>query len=276
MKPDYDTLYHLYHVERLTAREIAERFDTYHLKVLRWLRAYGIERRASGHGLENRGKAAPTRDELFEMVHIQHLSYREIATIYNVDFTAIPFWLEKHQIAKPLAWHTRKHSTVALPMADELRELYEAGLSLAAIGDLYGYSDGPIRRLCDTYGIEKRRDGWDGGKRFICADGHIVRSTYERRVDDWLFANRIEHSYEPALPPDSHFHADFFANGWYVEVWGVTDSPVYDDRKRRKIALYRANALPLIEIPKHAFTKKRNNQWARLLSVCLSQTFPLT
>lgn len=270
MKPDAETLRFLYHDQGLSTLRIAAKYGTYKKAVLDWMRKYGIERRPVGRGLSNRGAVPPSRDELFDMVHVQHLGYRAIASKYGVDFTAIPHWLEKHGIERPEAWNTRKKQVCTKPTADELRLLYAGGKSLRQIGTLYGLSSREIGRLCDVYGIIKRRDGWDGGKRFTCTDGHLVRSTYELRVDDWLSAHQIPHSYEPVLPPDPRCHADFLANGWFIEVWGVTHSARYEVRRNRKLELYRSHSLPLIQLPLHSFHTNNKSLWERQLFACLN------
>jgi hypothetical protein len=63
--------------------------------------------------------------------------------------------------------------------------------------------------------------GWNGRRRLPCRDGHEVQSNYERSVDDWLFKQGIRHTYEPAIPLAPGYHADFFANNHYIEIWGA-------------------------------------------------------
>ncbi|MGH2478516.1 MAG: hypothetical protein ACRDHW_02525, partial [Ktedonobacteraceae bacterium] len=93
--------------------------------------------------------------------------------------------------------------------------------------------------------------------------------TYEQRIDDWLHEHGIPHRYEPRLPFDNRSKADFFANGWYIEIWGVAQNKIYTERRKRKIRGYNLHHLPLIEIDLHHFDSKRNFLWIRRLKKVL-------
>jgi transposase len=268
-KPDRETLDRLYTRERLSTRQIAEQFGVSHMSVKRWLRADNITRRPASRGLAHRGQEQPTRDELQRLVHHDHKSFRAIGEIFGVDATAVAQWVTKHGLTRPTIWGTRrKGHSPTLPTATTLRDLYERGLSTEAIGHLYGVSTGPILRLCREHGIELRPAGWNG--LILCEDGHRVRSSYEFRVDNWLHTNGIAHQYEPVTPFDRRCRADFLANGWYIEIWGVTTSAIYRARRDRKRRLYAAHDLPLIEIGAHAFDKAHDGLWERRLAHCLT------
>ncbi len=271
MKPAASELRNLYWGQRLSTHTIAKQFGVSHTTVKRWLRSYQIERRPSGRGLANRGIAPPTRDDLHRLIHEEHRTYREIAACYGVDHSTIQHWLRAYGIPTPDVWQSRRGAPMpVLPGADELRSLYEQGISLAALAARYGVAYNTIARLCKEVGIVRRPDGWDGGKRLIARDGHQVRSTYELRVDDWLFDHGISHIYEPSLPFDRRFHADFLANGWYIEIWGVIGSKRYQARQERKRTMYKNHGLPLIEIPVHAFDTAHTGLWERRLTPCLN------
>src|SRR6266567_1161901 len=213
MKPDFNTLQHLYETERLTTRQIGSQFGVSKTQVLRWLKSYNISPRDAHNGLLNRGITEPTKAELEHLVQIEHKGYREIAKIYGVDYTAIPYWLKKHQIELPTVWGTRrKGAQIIYPTQDELHQMYIVqGMTLAQIAAIYMVSQSPIADLCKKFGIPIRPDGFNGGIRFTCDDGHLVRSTYEQKVDNWLHEHGIAHEYEPILPFDRRYHADFLA-----------------------------------------------------------------
>jgi transcriptional regulator with XRE-family HTH domain len=271
MVPSKEELYRLYVKQRLTTRAIAARYGTNKTQVTRWLKRVGIERRDAHNGLLNRGITPPTRDELYQLVHVEHLPYQQIAARWGVDYTAIPYWLDRHGIARPTIWGTRrKGNNPILPTKEELEALYADGLSMAEIGRRCGVSRQPIQSLFEKYSLDPRPDGFQGGRRWKCRDGHEVRSSYEQKVDDWLFEHQIEHLYSPRLPFDLRSSADFLANGWYIEVWGVTDNASYRERQKRKRSGYILHRLPLIEIPAHAFDRQRNGLWKRRLAPCLS------
>ena len=267
--PPESELRNLYEVQRMTAEQVGENFGVSHGLVLQWLKRYGIQARPHGTGLAARGIEPPTCEELTRMIHTDRLTYTQIASRYGVDQSAVQHWLKRHGIERPLTWF-EEHSAPETLAA--MRAAYEAGASLEDIGQHWGgVAETTVNTLFKANGIALRLGGWKGGQRFTCQDGHLVRSTYERRVDDWLYEHGIEHTYEPSLPFSPVHKADFEANGWYIEVWGVTDNQAYQERKQRKQALYAANNCPLIEIPQHAFFRQSKDLWIRRLHQCLTR-----
>lgn len=263
-RPTAEELRELYLVQRKTTREIGTRYGVRHTSVRRWLKHHGIETRPAGRGLANRGTAAPAAEELHRLVHVEHLSYRDIGDRYGVDHTAVPVWLDQYGIAKPGVWDTRRRgAVVALPSAVDLRRRYEAGESLRTLIRGTGVSESTLADVMRSAGIEIRDNGWNGGRRFACTDGHPARSVYEQRVDDWLAAHGYAHEIEPRLPFDRRCRADFLVGSLYIEVWGVTNLPSYTARRQRKTRLYAQHGLPLIGLPVHAFGR---GTWARRLA----------
>ncbi|MDF5758614.1 hypothetical protein [Spongiactinospora sp. TRM90649] len=271
-KPDRETLRTQYEVERLTTRQLGEMYGVRHITIRRWMNAYGITARDSGRGLANRGIVPPTAEELYDLVHGQHLGYRDIAARYSVDFTAIPHWLEKHRIPKPHVWDTRrKGRTPKIPSPEELRHRRAAGESASSIAASCGVDKRTIIDLCRKLEVPIDRDGWNGGKRYQCRDGHEARSLYEQRVDDWLTEHGLAHEVEPRYPFDSRYKADYRVGDTYIEVWGVQDNPAYTQRKADKIRLCREHNIDLISINMWQFAKGR--RWWRPL-IRLSQQIP--
>lgn len=271
IRPIYETVNRLYSTERLTTRQIGSIYDVSKTEVLRWLKFYEIPRRAPRNGLLNRGIQEPSREELIQLVQIEHKSYREIAQIYGVEFTNISHWLKKHDIERPTVWETRRKGIQFIyPTQDELRKMYiEQEMTLAQIASIYNISQRTIADLCKKSNIPIRPDGFNGGIRFTCNDGHLVRSTYEQKVDNWLYEHGIYHEYEPRVPCDNRYDADFLANGWYIEIWGVTGSEIYAQRKAHKISLYHTHHIPLIQLSVDSFSQRRKDSWVKRLSVLL-------
>lgn len=267
--PDRTLLESLYCDQQLTTNQIAEQMNVTGVTVGKWLKRHGISTRPAGIGLLTRGQKLPTKSKLNRMIHNQNMTYQEVADLYGVDLTAVPYWLDKYGLPRP------QRLTFAEKYADPesqqmIKSLYDEGLSLRRIGEKFNVTGGVISKYLREIGGEIRSDGWDGGKRHECKDGHLVRSSYELRVDNWLYKHGIEHTYEPRLPFDQSFCADFLANGWYIEVWGVTNNASYDERKAHKEKLYARHDAPLIGIPVHAFYTSNNRLWERLLKQCLS------
>lgn len=267
--PDREQIESLYCEQKLTAYQIAEQLSVSSGVVYSWLDTYDIPRRPAGIGLVARGQKPPTKKQLNRMIHEQGMTYQEVADRYDVDLTAVPYWLDKHGLSRPQRLtFSEQHAD---PESQQMiRSLYEDGFSLRKIADQFGVTKNVIGNYLREIGVEIRRDGWDGGKRFECKDDHLVRSSYELRVDNWLYENGVEHIYEPQLPFDPRYNADFLANGWYIEVWGVNNSESYKERKTYKQSLYFQNNAPLIEIPAHAFHAVHKGLWKRRLEQCLS------
>ncbi len=324
LRPDEAKLRELYEGQRLTTREIGERYGVAHITVGRWMKFYDIVARPKGIGLVARGIEPPTAERLRELVHVEHKSYETIAEIYGVDCTAVPHWLAKHGIPRPTAWKTRRKGVEPkLPATGELsrrcaagesakeigrsfglskttiRELciqsgivpinrrrgklagplgplYESGLSLEEIGDRIKLTSSRVAMLLAQEGIERRPAGYDNGRRYTCENGQVVMSTYERKVCDWLHAHDLVYEYEPKLPfgGGRGCRADFFVNGWYIEVFGVTGHRTYFARRDRKRAAYKLHGLPLIDIPRKCFYTKTKT-WERRLTACLETPLSL-
>lgn len=268
--PTRDELNQMYTVEKMTCRQIAEKTDFSPSAIKKWLKEYDIERRRSGT-LGYHFKELPTREMLYQWIHVEHKSYKEIGEMYGVSRHAVFQWMKKYDdIPRPDVWDTRtKGNPRSKPSREELAALYDSGLSTTAIGNMFGYNYGVIIELCREYGIEMRPNGWGEGKRYLCQDGHMVRSLYEQRVDDWLFAHNVAHTYEPKLPWHKSFKSDFLANGWYIEVWGVTNNETYNRRREQKLQLYHQHNAPLIELPIHFFSEQKRVYLERRLSQCL-------
>ena len=256
-RPNPTELRRLYLDERMPAQRIADMAGVEKITALRWLKAAGIERRPA-RGLANRGVTEPTAEELRDLVHVQHLSYREIAERFGVDFTAVPYWLDRHDIPKPTVWGTRRNGVpMPRPSDDDLRRMLAEGNSLRSIARELGVASGTVGDWARQAGGSVHRGGWRGDARIVCADGHEARSIYEKRVDDWLHAHGIEHEIEPRYPWDARYRADFRARGVFVEVWGVTNKPCYLERKRMKIRRCEEAGLPLIGIDHWQFAQGR-------------------
>jgi transposase len=269
-QPKKAQLEELYLAKRMTTRQIGSMFDVSKTEVRRWLIEYDISIRPARRGLLNLGIQEPTKEQLYHLVHEKHLSYREIGEMFSVTGSAVYHWLIRHNMPHAAIWDTRyKGNNPIMPEKEELAGLYESGMSLDLIGDIFGVSGSRISKLCNEYGIQVKPDGWNNGQRYLCQDGHMVRSVYEQRVDNWLFAHNIPHVYEPPLPCDKRFKADFFANGWYIEIWGVANDPKYQHRRKHKCQLYAQHQYPLIEFGLGFFDQRSQNRLENRLTKIL-------
>ena len=82
---------------------------------------------------------------------------------------------------------------------------------------------------------------------FMCEDGHLVKSPYEKIIDNWLYQENIKHAYERKIDIDEthDITPDFFIPEYegtkniYVEFWGYGEENIkYQKIKQYKLDLY--------------------------------------
>ncbi len=108
-------------------------------------------------------------------------------------------------------------------------------------------------RLCkDCIVLDSLRNFLEERPRtWRAADGDLLRSSDEVRIDDWFHRNEIEHEVERRVQRvDRLMYCDWFLprGGIYVEYWGLTEEDWYREAKRVKQRLYRQHELKLISI----------------------------
>lgn len=215
LNPPKKKLEDLYLVKKRNMRDIADIYNVDRSVVKRWFTEYAIPIRPPGRGLSHRGISPPTKKELYNLIFVEGLFYHQVAEMYGVDESAIGHWLIKYGLGRT---GNKSRGVIDTLTKDDLEELYNnQGHSLDSIGKMYDVSSEVIARLCNEYGIYIHPSGWSA-KCFVCNDGHIVKSTYELKVDNWLHDEGIEHIYEPKLPFGRGMYSDFLANGWYIEI----------------------------------------------------------
>lgn len=82
---------------------------------------------------------------------------------------------------------------------------------------------------------------------FVCDDGHLVKSPYEKIIDNWLYKEDIKHAYEIKIDidKDRDLTPDFYIpehNGVkdiYIEFWGYDETNIkYQQTKEYKQKIY--------------------------------------
>jgi hypothetical protein len=156
-------------------------------------------------------------------VHVDYKPYSEVADYYGVDKTTIPFWLDKLGLPRATTRLARYRGNPPDLTSEEAARRYLAGESAAAIAHSSGFkSKTSVLNMLREMGIDRRAEGWKPDRRLRALDGTLVRSTYEVRVANWLVMHQVAYTYEPPIPTGRRCRADFLANGWYIEIWGVT------------------------------------------------------
>jgi hypothetical protein len=278
-RPDDETLRHLYLFGGPTSAQIAAQVGVSPSAVWKWLRDADVARRKPG---QQRGKpGTPKRQRpdpavLRDLYEAQRLPAKEVAERLGVHWTTVIDWLRDAGVAvrpshrRRTVGERRTGQPALLPDAATFCALYGSGLSLEAVGERYGVSTMVTTKLARAYGVSLREGGYNGGRRHVGTDRHRVRSSYELMVCEWLTARGIVHEYEPSLPLPGRWSADFRANGWYIEIWGMKSHGRYRDGQEYKRAWYRAHNAALIELSAHMFAPSRAGLWERRLARVLA------
>ncbi len=90
--------------------------------------------------------------------------------------------------------------------------------------------------------------------------GHIVLSSYEVILDNFLYLNNIPFQYEGKIVENKRYKYDFKINDIYIEIWGYQNqadyrSELYNKKRILKEKVYKENNLKLISIEYNLFEK---------------------
>lgn len=104
--------------------------------------------------------------------------------------------------------------------------------------------------------VELLDEDYEG--KYVCKDGHVVKSKSEREIDNYLFEHNIPHAYEKALnygeTENEILHPDFFLKNYlgegkhvYIEHWGYNENNFqYTKTKKYKMDIYKKAKVTLI------------------------------
>ena len=130
-----------------------------------------------------------------------------------------------------------------------------------------------LLRIRNCTEVEFLDDTYEG--KYICADGHIVKSKSEREIDNYLFSKGIFHVYEKPFPIDEDsahdLHPDFYLpkEDIYIEFWGYDDTNIkYAESKNYKLDIYRKRKITLICMYEKTDAKDINTALDRKLALC--------
>lgn len=258
-----------YLVNRMTAREMASKYGTSKTSILRALRRNGIPIRTVSESRMPEGYEAPSKEVLEDLYWGQWLSYVEIAELYDVDMTTVPYWIKSHGIKTRVNSETRLGKDFEDFSKEKLEDLYVTqGFNTSEIGKMMGCGSGAVSARLHANGIPVRPNIYNGGTFKYCTNGLKVRSNYERYFANLLVLNGIDFKYEARLPFDRRYATDFLVGDVYVEVWGVTSNKKYEERRIKKTKLYKKNGLKLLEVYPEDFHNLADkiNELKRLIS----------
>lgn len=111
-------------------------------------------------------------------------------------------------------------------------------------------------KISNCVNVELLDESYEG--RFVCKDGHVVKSKSERYIDDYLYDHGIMHAYEKELPfgasKNELLHPDFYLPNYlgagkdvYLEHWGYNENNIfYTKTKKYKMPIYKQLGITLI------------------------------
>jgi len=261
----------LYLNKMFTERELAKYFKVSRHPIRDAMAILEIPKRHNRGLLYYHPGRKPTKEQLDKWLNQDLETLHSIANKLECDPSSIRNWAIEYSIDwDKTPWRRAMNRAQPIQITQRrLEDLYlKQHLGLQQIADIFKCSRGYITKLMKEHRIPLRLPGWKA-KWFKCNDGHQVRSTYERRVDNWLFGYGLLHTYEPSLLFDPLLTGDFLVGQTYIEVWGVYDNAAYKERKKRKRNLYAEHNLALIEIGYWDFAARAKDRWQRKLSMLL-------
>jgi predicted DNA-binding protein YlxM (UPF0122 family) len=270
-EPSKEELNMLYIIEKKSTMEIAEVYGVSDTVMGRWLKKHGIERRdpreALSVALGRKPIEKPSKEELERWYLEEKKSTHTIAEECGVKQISVWRWLNEYGILKrglmesQFAYHGKE---VEKPSEEELSRFYvQEEKSLSELGELFEVDPSTVADWLEGIGVE-RREVIYGYKEFLtCHDGDLVKSTYERRVDNWLYKMGIPHDYGKKLPGKTMCRCDFKVGDVYIEIWGLIGTEFYEEKmEEKKIPYYEKHGLNRIDLSpedfdlKNSFTKK--------------------
>jgi len=202
-------------------------------------------------------------DEMIALYQ-QGQSARQIARHYGINASTV---IERMRGAgieiRASRWSHRTE-----PPINEIRALYESGVTLVRIGHMYGIGKKPIGDRLKAAGVTLRSPGYSHHRR--AKDGHMVASHFEEVIDDWLFDHGLAHEIQPPCPWVVKVHrnqrADFRIGNVYIELWGMIGNQRYDAKRDAKLIKYRECGAELIQLFPHHILNHDYSPLERLLS----------
>ncbi len=240
-----EVLIQLYYEEQLTQREIAGRLG---------VSLPTVQHRMQEFGIETRGKPVELPAETVQAMYEGGRTIEDIAAHFGVSTTTVAQRLEKLGVKR----RTSQDYNRFVLAEDELAHLYfEKGLSLAAIGEMFGVTSATVRRRMIDCGLEPRQRGEDGfitkqRSDYIAIPKHELETLYYEKglslsqiaeyygATDGTIANRMKEygmvrrkrgAIRTLVIPENELHRLYVEEQWtapaIAEKYGCATSQVY-------------------------------------------------
>lgn len=134
-------------------------------------------------------------------------------------------------------------------IVNDLLKEYDQEYCCPVCGEVLLYQQYEFCKKCGEIKKLQNKD-FNVKKSFKCRDTHMVRSSGEVRIDDWLSENKIEHRCEEKLPISNLLYCDWYLPEYdvYVEFWGSVHKKDNGTHRKHKEKIYKKNGLKLINI----------------------------
>lgn len=251
----YELIYNLYITKNMNTRDIGKELGVSKHKISDTLKYYNLEIRAPHTQRKGGMYNIPAKEELENLYFNEYMNYEKIGEIYKTELSNVGLWFKRYGIKARKYGEGKRSRNFIYPTVQEIEELYiNKGLTSYELAPLFNTTPNTICKIIKDYGFDTKPNLWLGRKFIKCKDGHEVRSNLERIVDEYLYENNISHEYEKRLPGESYrYMTDFYANNFYVEIWGVVNSKTYNEKRAKKEQIYKINHLKLISIEPQDF-----------------------
>jgi len=270
-EPSKHELYDLYVSKKLRIVDIANKYRIAYDTARNLLIKNNIPRRKYYVYRMQEGSIVPTKEHLYELYVNQYLSIEGIAERLHISTITVSRKLLKYGIKKRGISKARLPKHFIPPTKEELESLYVfENRSSLEIGERYNVSHRYIISLLRRYQIKVKENIFTRKNHIVkCKDGHAVRSSQERLIDDWLFENGILHYYEKQIP-NTKKSADFYIPNidLYIEFLGLNGKDFYDERNKNKEDIYKKLSLNYIFIYPSKKSKEIENQLLFLIPLC--------
>lgn len=126
----------------------------------------------------------------------------------------------------------------------EILNLLSTKPHLDLVKNLYGSW---FTLLCEAGVLDNGSIKTARGIHCLAQDNHLCLSLGEKTIDDFLYLHNIPHKKEPSYP-FGNFRADFIIGSTFVEYFGLTGNPEYDEKTKLKKSLCKQHGIELIAI----------------------------
>jgi len=186
--------------------------------------------------------------ELGKHFHISRNTVNPILSELGWVKKGIKGWVLTEQ-GKAVGGYQKEHPQTGIPYVMWAESILKNNALIRSVSELKGTDD--PKTVTDS---PAKKEEQSFREKFMatsrCADGHYVRSRAEMLIDNWLYMAEVIHAYERKLPVEEDVYCDFYlpTGKVYIEFWGYEDDPKYQERKKKKLEIYKKYNFNLIQL----------------------------